>query len=312
MAFTPGLRSGYSLVGRIVYFGRMLDKIRLNAVGRLPADYHGNLGIGFDARTCAFLAINYDLLKARVLAGGCDEEILHWAHAQGGPRTEDQCIQWNRFMTKIGWRDDRAPILRDRVAALGMTDKPIETFFDLNEFDEGRDPVAGRFWEFNEPRVFLLMGVAGSGKSTVGRKLAESLGWRFADADDFHPPANVAKIASGNPLTDDDRAPWLAELSAFIKARIAARENTVLACSALKAAYRHTLIEDPGCVKLVFLRGSPELIKTRLERRQNHWAKPALLASQLEALEEPKDVLTLDIAPPPEVLVTAIRRHYGL
>jgi hypothetical protein len=98
MPFVPGLRSEYSLTGRLVHFGRMLDKIRLDAAGRLPADYKRNLGIGFDGRTCTFLGVDYAMLKARVLAGGCDEEILDWAHAQGGVRTNDQCNLWNRFM----------------------------------------------------------------------------------------------------------------------------------------------------------------------------------------------------------------------
>ncbi|MGC4072765.1 MAG: DUF5069 domain-containing protein [Nibricoccus sp.] len=147
MPSVPGLRSQYSKVGRLVYFGRMLDKIRLQAAGKLPADYHANLGIGFDARTCTFLGIAYTDLKTRTLAGGTDEEILTWAHAQGTPRSDDDCTTWCRFMMKIGWRDDRTPILQQRIAALGLSGKPIETFFDLNEFDEGRDPISGRFWE---------------------------------------------------------------------------------------------------------------------------------------------------------------------
>jgi O-methyltransferase involved in polyketide biosynthesis len=147
MSFVPGLRSSYSKVGRLVYFGRMLDKIRLQAADKLPADYHANLGIGFDARTCNFLGIAYADLKTRVLAGGTDAEILAWAHATGTPRSDDDCNTWSRFMTKIGWRDDRSAVLQERIAAYGLTGKPIETFFDLNEFDEGRDPVTGRFWE---------------------------------------------------------------------------------------------------------------------------------------------------------------------
>src|SRR5438132_7357806 len=108
------------------------------------------------------------------------------------------------------------------------------------------------------------MGVAGSGKTRVGRALAESLGWPFYDADDFHPPANVAKMAAGIPLTDEDRAPWLAALRAHIDARLAAGDNTVIACSALKKAYREVLIADPGRVKLVYLSGSRELLHDRL------------------------------------------------
>jgi gluconokinase len=129
----------------------MLDKIRLHAAGKLPADYHGNLGIGFDGRTCAFLEVDYGALKARVLAGGTDDEILAWCHEQGGPRTDDQCNIWSRFMMKVGWRDDRSAILQQRIVAFGLTGKPIETFFDLNEFDEDRDPVATRAWELPSP-----------------------------------------------------------------------------------------------------------------------------------------------------------------
>lgn len=147
MPSIPGLRSCYARVGRLVYFGRMLDKIRLQAAGKLPPDYHANLGIGFDARTCTFLGVTYADLKARTLAGGTDDDILAWAHANGANRTDEDCHVWCRFMMKIGWRDDRTAVLRERIASYGLAGKPIETFFDLNEFDEGRDPVAGRFWE---------------------------------------------------------------------------------------------------------------------------------------------------------------------
>ena len=143
----PGPRSDTQKVGGIVYFGRMLDKIRLHAAGELPADYHANLGVGFDGRTCAFLGVDYGALKTRVLAGGADEEILAWCHERGGPRTDDQCNIWSRFMMKTGWRDDRSAILRQRITEFGLAGKPIETFFDLNEFDEGRDPVTTRAWE---------------------------------------------------------------------------------------------------------------------------------------------------------------------
>lgn len=146
MPAVPELRSCYARVGRLVYFGRMLDKIRLHAAGRLPADYHNNLGVGFDGRTCTFLGIDYADLVDRTRQGGSDEEILAWCHERGGPRTDDACNIWNRFMMKIGWRDDRTPVLRERIATSGLAGKPIETFFDLNEFDEGRDPVATQAW----------------------------------------------------------------------------------------------------------------------------------------------------------------------
>ncbi len=151
MPHVPGLRSCYTKVGRLVYFGRMLDKIRLHAAGQLPAEYVANLGEPhpglFDARCCRFLGVTYDAVKARTLAGGADEEILAWAHAHGASRTDDECNIWNRFVSKIGWRDNRSAVLRERLATAGLTGRPIETFFDLIEFDEGRDPLRDRPWE---------------------------------------------------------------------------------------------------------------------------------------------------------------------
>lgn len=156
------------------------------------------------------------------------------------------------------------------------------------------------------PRVLLIMGVAGSGKTTVGRALAHSLGWRFTDADDFHPPANIAKMSAGNALTDSDRAPWLTAL----RTHIDATDDLVLACSALKASYRARLIPNPDRVKLIYLRGTREQIAARLATRTGHYASLALLDSQFATLEEPSDALVLDIADSPAVLVTAIRRHF--
>ena len=151
MPNVPGLRSPYAKVGRLIYFGRMLDKIRLHAAGALPADYVANLGEPmprlFDARCCRFLGVRYADLKTRVLAAGTDEVILAWAHARGAAHTNDECNVWNRFLSKIGWRDDRAAALRERLAELGLAGKPIETFFDLIELDEGRDPAGERAWE---------------------------------------------------------------------------------------------------------------------------------------------------------------------
>ena len=147
----PGLRSCYAKVGRLVYFGRMLDKIRLHAAGKLPASHVGNLGEGqpfwFDARCCLFLGVPYADIKAHTLQGGTDEEILAWAETRGPRRSDHDCMVWNRFMAKLGWRDDRSAKLRERVAEFGLTAHPIETIFDLIEYDEGRDPVAERAWE---------------------------------------------------------------------------------------------------------------------------------------------------------------------
>ncbi len=150
MPNVPGLRSPYARVGRRVYFGRMLDKIRLHAAGRLPAEYHANLGEGrpplFDARCCRFLGVKYADVAAHTLAGGSDEEVLAWCEACGARRTDDECNVWNRFIMKIGWRDDRAAVLQERVRAYGLTGKPIETFFDMIDYDEGRDPAATKPW----------------------------------------------------------------------------------------------------------------------------------------------------------------------
>ncbi len=150
MPSVSGLRSPYVKVGRLVYFGRMLDKIRLHAAGTLPAEYHANLGESrpnlFDARCCRFLGVRYADLAARTLQGGEDEEILAWCESSDPRRTDDECNTWNRFMMKIGWRDDRSGVLQERVREYGVAGKPIETFFDLIDYDEGRDPVAAKAW----------------------------------------------------------------------------------------------------------------------------------------------------------------------
>lgn len=151
------------------------------------------------------------------------------------------------------------------------------------------------------------MGVAGAGKTTVGRLLAASLAWEFADADAFHPEANREKMSRGVPLDDADRAPWLRVLAAAIDGWLAEDRGVVLACSALKRAYRAELLRDPERMRVVYLRGSPDLLRERLERRVGHFAGSALLASQLETLEEPEDALAFDVSASPEALVAAIR-----
>ena len=150
MASVSGLRSPYERVGRILYFGRMLDKIRLHAAGRLPDDYQENLGdgkIGFaDGRCCRFLGVNYPDVVQRTLAGGSDEEIMEWALSRGVRRSEEECYIWNCFMAKRGWRDERTAGRRELAAKAGFSDKPIETIFDFIDFDEGRDPAPLRAW----------------------------------------------------------------------------------------------------------------------------------------------------------------------
>jgi gluconokinase len=149
MPNVPGLRSPYQKVGRLVYFGRMLDKIRLHARGALPVDYTGNLGKGFDLRCCSFLRLPYDELKARVLTTPApdDAAALAWAESRGGPRTDEECEVWNGFMMKRGWRDPAAEMLAKRIAESGLHAAPIMTMFDYLDFDEGRDPVTPRLWE---------------------------------------------------------------------------------------------------------------------------------------------------------------------
>ena len=149
MPTVPGLRSPYVKVGRIVYFGRMLDKIRLHAAGTLPvADYVANLGKGFDLRCCNFLRVAYDELKVRTLAGGqSDEQLLAWAFERGGARTDEECEIWNGFMMKRGWRDASAEILAKRIKESALEAAPVMTMFDYLDFDEGRDPVSLRAWE---------------------------------------------------------------------------------------------------------------------------------------------------------------------
>ncbi len=153
------------------------------------------------------------------------------------------------------------------------------------------------------------MGVSGAGKSVVGRQLAAELGWRFADADDFHPQANVKKMRAGVALTDQDREPWLAALHELVRS---SEEPLVLACSALKARYRDVISGDLADVSFVFLRGSFEEIKQRLERREGHYMPASLLQSQFDALEEPVGALTVDCMQPVDQLVAEIIRELGL
>lgn len=137
------------------------------------------------------------------------------------------------------------------------------------------------------PAVLVVMGVSGSGKTTIAALLAGRLGWAFEDGDDLHPPANVAKMHAGVPLTDEDRRPWLAAVAAWIDATRAAGGHGVVACSALKRRYREVLTGGRPDVRLVYLRGDRELIARRLRARQGHFMPASLLDSQLAALEEP-------------------------
>ena len=156
--------------------------------------------------------------------------------------------------------------------------------------------------------VILVMGVAGAGKTTIGRRLADELGWQFSDGDDFHPAANIEKMRKGHALTDADRQPWLERMHAAIVDRISRDQPAVLACSVLKASYR--AIVEEGCrehLRLVYLKGSFDLFRRRLANRVGHFVGPDLLASQFAVLEEPTDALVVDAALAPDEIVRQIR-----
>ena len=159
--------------------------------------------------------------------------------------------------------------------------------------------------------IVLLMGVAGSGKTTVGQLLSRELGWAFADADDFHPAANVEKMRRGIPLTDEDRAPWLDALRQLLVGLISEEKNGVLACSALKQSYRDALAVGPE-VKIVYLKGSPALLRERVVSRHGHYMKAGMLESQFRALEEPKDAITVDVSASAEKVAAEVRKRLGL
>lgn len=164
------------------------------------------------------------------------------------------------------------------------------------------------------PRQLIIIGVAGSGKTTVGRELARRLGCPFADADDFHPASNVARMAAGIPLTDHDRWPWLEAIAAWIRARAAAGETAVVTCSALKRAYRDVLRAASPDTCFVHLTAAREILEARIGARRGHFMPAALLASQLATLEplaahEPG--IAVDVAPPPQEVVSEIVRRLG-
>jgi gluconokinase len=316
MPRVPGLRSPYARVGRLVLFGRVLDKIRLHAAGRLPAAYVTNLGDGHpmfaDGRCCRFLGVRYQELRDAAIRMNDDHAVLAWAEHAGQPRTDEECEVWNGSMMKLGWRDNAASRLQQRLEQSGLAGRPIETVFDLMDFDEGRDPVACRAWEGRPSLVIVPMGVAGSGKTTIGESMAAALGWEFRDADEFHPPENVAKMAAGIPLTDEDRQPWLESIRSYIERMLRRDEPAIVSCSALRAAYRDKLRVDPARVKLVHLSGDAALIRQRLEGRAGHFMKPEMLTSQLQTLEPPAHALTIDVSLRPADIVAAIRNAFSV
>jgi len=160
--------------------------------------------------------------------------------------------------------------------------------------------------------VVVVTGAAGAGKTTVGRALAEAIGWRFVDGDDYHAPTSIEKMRAGIPLTDADRAPWLAALHAEIARALDRREHLILACSALRESYRRTLRGTCHPVRFVLLDADEATLRRRLVARAGHFAGPALVASQLATLERPTDALTIDAALPAPEIAARIRYEFGL
>ncbi|GAA1225303.1 gluconokinase [Prauserella halophila] len=161
----------------------------------------------------------------------------------------------------------------------------------------------------------VVMGVSGAGKSTVAAHLADALGWPMAEADEFHPEANIAKMSAGTPLTDADRVPWLEALRAWIDRRDAAGESVIVTCSALKRTYRDILRRAGAQVRFVHLRGSTDTVGGRLSGRSGHFMPTALLESQfadLEPLDPDEDGVALDVTATPEVITTTALDHLGL
>lgn len=162
--------------------------------------------------------------------------------------------------------------------------------------------------------IVLIMGPAGSGKTTVGELLAAQLSWEFADGDDFHPPANIAKMSQGIPLTDEDRLPWLQSIRDAMLQWQAQGKSVVVACSALKRSYRELLGIGSNAknTKLVYLKGTYDLLLERLHSRKGHYMKEKMLASQLADLEEPTDAITIDLAKSSEQIVSEIRAELNV
>ena len=161
------------------------------------------------------------------------------------------------------------------------------------------------------PMIVVVMGVSGSGKSTIGKLLAASLNWDFSDADDFHLVANIEKMSQGIPLTDTDRQPWLEKLQSAIAQWLLQGKNVVLACSALKSSYRQMLWQDTEQMRLVYIKSSFDVLQKRLQQRQNHFMASTLLKSQFDTLEEPKHAIVVDANQPALVSVQQIRATLG-
>ena len=159
--------------------------------------------------------------------------------------------------------------------------------------------------------IVLLMGVSGVGKSTVGKRLASRLGWRFDDADDLHSPGNIARMRNGQPLDDDARMPWLQRVGDLIRARLREGVNAVVACSALKASYRAILLEGTTDVRVVHLTAPAEVLRTRVQHREGHFMPATLVDSQVATLEPPSHALTVDASVPVDEVVQQIIDRLG-
>ncbi|HEX8822342.1 MAG TPA: gluconokinase [Archangium sp.] len=160
--------------------------------------------------------------------------------------------------------------------------------------------------------IIILMGVSGVGKTAVGTRLAEVLGWRFRDADDFHSAENIAKMAAGLPLTDEDRWPWLERLRELIRSALESGEELVLACSALRRVYRERLTVDPARERWVSLWAPREVIAERLAKRRGHYMSPMLLDSQLAILEAADEALKVEVSANVDTIVARILEELGL
>jgi carbohydrate kinase (thermoresistant glucokinase family) len=165
------------------------------------------------------------------------------------------------------------------------------------------------------PHALIVMGVSGSGKTTIGERLAARIGWRYEDADFFHPAANVAKMSAGQPLTDEDRWPWLRAIADEIDRASAAGERVVIGCSALRRVYRDVLVHGRRDVRIIYLQGTQALIADRLGSRKGHFMPPGLLTSQFKTLEPPtpdEHAVTVSIDAPAEIIVDNILRQLKL
>lgn len=160
--------------------------------------------------------------------------------------------------------------------------------------------------------IVVLMGVAGAGKTAVGARLAKRLDWPFVDGDDLHPPGNIGKMASGEPLTDEDRLPWLRRVRDVIVDYAASGRSAIVACSALRKSYRRLLRESRAEIRFVYLRATQSVLERRLSERRGHFFDPALLASQLDSLEEPERALVVDADGDLDTVVGEVASGLGL